>query len=381
MSLLFSQSDADDLRKRELPRATVKPSLHDLQGAVLFGAGFIGHQILMHMHRLKIRPAWIIDNNRDLWDTKIQGIPVRSPESLHEVGERIVLISSSYLRPMGIACSAARVRKWSWFTDVSEIFGHLSITITAEELLIEPEIDRLFGLLEKTDESRLVLKKVLTFRVTGDRDDLPFSVLPQYFPANLIPRNYYTSFVDCGAYNGDTLQEWIFNKQSDPFAPKKLQYFGFEPDPFNFKLLQNNHSNLSERFKNCCHLYPFAVGAESERIRMVQNGAGTVLCDTLESGPEAKVVRLDEVLGNEKVGVIKMDIEGFELLALEGARGILEKQRPALLICVYHRPEHLWKIPLWIHDLGLGYKLFLRHHSTSFAETVCYAVPTNKTKF
>jgi hypothetical protein len=87
------------------------------------------------------------------------------------------------------------------------------------------------------------------------------------------------------------------------------------------------------------------------------------------------IARLDEVLAGDEVGVIKMDVEGFEPFALEGARGLLERQRPALLISVYHRPEHLWKIPLWIHDLGLGYRVHLRHHSTTSSETVCYGVP------
>ncbi len=374
MSLLFSPSDSEDLRRRELPHSAVHASADDLKGVILFGAGLIGRQILSHMQRLNFTPAWIIDNNPNLWNTKIQGIPVRSAESLHEAGEHLVLISSSYLRPMAMACSAARVKKWSWFTDINEIYGYLSLTMTAGKALMEPEIDRLFRLLTNTDESRLVFKKALTFRVTGDENDLPRPASNQYFPAYLVPEHCYTSFVDCGAYNGDTLQDWMV-RQSGLQVPEQLRYFGFEPDPVNFKLLQSTVSRLPERFNKYCRLYPFAVGEKSRRIRMAQSGSGTALSDAIESGPEVKIVSLDEVLHDEKVGVIKMDIEGFELLALEGARHILEKQRPALLISVYHRPEHLWEIPLWIHDLGLGYKLFLRHHSASFAETVCYAVP------
>ena len=70
-----------------------------------------------------------------------------------------------------------------------------------------------------------------------------------------------------------------------------------------------------------------------------------------------------------------MDIEGFELDALEGARELITTHQPALLIAVYHRFEHLWKVPLWIHQVNPTYKLHLRHHSPNLGETVCYAVP------
>ena len=69
-----------------------------------------------------------------------------------------------------------------------------------------------------------------------------------------------------------------------------------------------------------------------------------------------------------------MDIEGAEVNALLGAEENIKKQKPKLAICVYHKPEHLWKIPLYIKKIVPDYKLYIRHHTNQEYETVCYAV-------
>jgi len=379
MSLLFSQLEADDLHKRELPRATVKASLHDLQGAILFGAGRLARALLPILRQNGIEPAWFVDNNSALWGQKLDGIEVRPATTLSEAGDRLVLIMTTYAMQMANACRDAGVKRWSWFTDIEDVFGSCAITTSAENVLSNTDIDRLSSILKGSEASLVTLKRALVFCVTGDPADLPVCSPSQYFVDNLVPDHFYRYFVDCGAYDGDTLREWVPRKAS-LLSSGNFKYHVFEPDPDNYSLLSKYVANLSIELQKGITLHHCAVGDASGNVGMVQGGDGTQLYKGIETGMTTRVVRLDEVLTDEKVGVIKMDIEGFEPLALEGARGLLEKQRPALLICVYHRPEHLWTIPLWIHDLGLEYKLFLCHHGISSSETVCYAVPAEKTK-
>jgi FkbM family methyltransferase len=85
---------------------------------------------------------------------------------------------------------------------------------------------------------------------------------------------------------------------------------------------------------------------------------------------------IDEVVSGNNlpwVDFIKMDIEGSELSALRGAESTLRRSRPKLAISLYHRPEDFFAIPLWINQLGCGYRFYLDHYSIHHEETVLYA--------
>ena len=69
-----------------------------------------------------------------------------------------------------------------------------------------------------------------------------------------------------------------------------------------------------------------------------------------------------------------MDIEGAEIEALKGAEKTIKKYRPKLAICIYHEPDHLYRIPLIIKEMVPEYRIYIRHHSDTASETVCYAV-------
>jgi hypothetical protein len=73
-----------------------------------------------------------------------------------------------------------------------------------------------------------------------------------------------------------------------------------------------------------------------------------------------------------------MDIEGAEIDALNGASEAIKRFRPILAICVYHKPDHLWKVPLLISTYSDDYSLFLRPHDEEGWELVLYAVPPER---
>jgi FkbM family methyltransferase len=76
----------------------------------------------------------------------------------------------------------------------------------------------------------------------------------------------------------------------------------------------------------------------------------------------------------ERIDFLKMDIEGSELGALQGGEKSLRRWHPKLAISLYHRPEDLFSIPLWLSQLDCGYRFFLNHHSIHNEETVLYAI-------
>ena len=71
-----------------------------------------------------------------------------------------------------------------------------------------------------------------------------------------------------------------------------------------------------------------------------------------------------------------MDVEGSELEALRGSIKTIRKYQPKLALSLYHKPEDIIEIPIFLEGLGLGYKYYLRHYQTRMEETVLYAVPS-----
>ncbi len=68
-----------------------------------------------------------------------------------------------------------------------------------------------------------------------------------------------------------------------------------------------------------------------------------------------------------------MDIEGAEPLALKGAVETIKRFKPKLAIAIYHSMDDFIKIPIWIIELNLGYKLYLGHYTIHSEETIIFA--------
>jgi FkbM family methyltransferase len=172
--------------------------------------------------------------------------------------------------------------------------------------------------------------------------------------------------VDGGAYTGDTLQRLL--EHGYHFEA----IYAFEPDAENFKMLRSTASALAPETQ--ISLWP--CGVWSSTCRMNFSDGGGTSSKLSVSGPSLiPVVALDDVLHGQPINLIKLDIEGAELDALQGARRLIEKYRPGLAVCLYHYPHHLWSIPLWVKELNLDYRLYYRAYAQNTFETVLYAIP------
>jgi FkbM family methyltransferase len=194
----------------------------------------------------------------------------------------------------------------------------------------------------------------------------------QYYPSDIIKLNDTESFVDVGAYNGDTIFD--FMKRTG----NKFDFiYAFELDKKNFNEMTSAVDKLDSKQKDRIKLYNFGLLDEEKDVYYETGGSGmqSTFINVINAASDSgKTVRLSDVLKNEKVTFIKMDIEGSEVKALKGAEKIIKTHRPTLAICVYHKPEHLWEVPLYIKEIVPEYKIYIRHHTPLEYETVCYAV-------
>jgi FkbM family methyltransferase len=179
-------------------------------------------------------------------------------------------------------------------------------------------------------------------------------------------------FVDVGAYDGDTLRQFLA-LQGESFR----RVLALEPDPDNLSQLQAFLSSLPDSLRSKIEARSFAAGSQSCILRFAAGG-GTGSAVSAQGSVEVECVRLDDLLGGLRPTYIKMDIEGAEPDAIAGCERILRDDRPVLAACVYHAQDHLWTIPLAIHKFAPDYRLFIRPHATECRETVCYAVPPER---
>jgi len=175
--------------------------------------------------------------------------------------------------------------------------------------------------------------------------------------------------LDCGASWGDTTV--MFAKMVGQDG--QVHAFEFVPDNVCiFELNLQANLDLEKRVQLCQH----PVGRESgEPFTHNTRGPGTKrnsdgeeTCDTISID--------DYVLQQDlpRVDFIKMDIEGSEIDALEGAAATVKRWHPRLAISAYHGWDDLVELPRLIRDLAPGYELYLDHHTIHAEESVIYAV-------
>jgi hypothetical protein len=91
---------------------------------------------------------------------------------------------------------------------------------------------------------------------------------------------------------------------------------------------------------------------------------------------------IDDYCNENKIkpDLIKMDIEGSELLALKGGINTIINCRPQLAISIYHCDKDFIDIPIYLNENLEDYVYKLGHYSPDINETVLYAIPKEFTK-
>ncbi len=189
---------------------------------------------------------------------------------------------------------------------------------------------------------------------------------PQYFH----PRFDYSgaqTLVDAGAYDGADTERFLaeFNSGADCVM--------YELEPANAIVCDQKALELSVRFAPAqVHARPVGVWSRNDVLYLCGNGATARVSNPDEAEWQAGVVALDDEL--DKATLVKLEVEGAELQALEGARSLMRSARPNLSVSVYHLAPDIHTIPRFIEELDLGYEFELGHHSPWWSFTVLYAV-------
>lgn len=226
-------------------------------------------------------------------------------------------------------------------------------------------IDELFRLLSD-DTSKYVLENILKYRLCLDKSLLQEVYEPNiYFGNDVVSSFSGKTFVDCGAFDGDTL----FRFHKKPLFNCDV-YYAIEPSCQNYAGLVeliDTHDIAYAKHLN------IGVWDRKEELVFSEKGlAGDSISDN--GNMRVCVDSIDNIVNIENVGFIKLDVEGSEEKALIGAQKTIGTSQPILAFSVYHKLEDLWSLPLFVKRMFPWYKLYLRHHSLYGDDTVCYAI-------
>ena len=333
---------------------------------------------LLKEHNLTKKILAFTDNNpmkfgRSYCEEKIH---IENPECLIErYGNKleILIASSAYdvirkqMKGYGFSDNKIFLFNFAFmdvkYTDCSFIYDHIDDFERAYEKMSD-------------DKSKRIFLNILNYRITKDQkyleqmqsdvDDEHY----QYFDENLFEKISDEVFLDIGAYTGDT-----FAVYTEIYKNWK-EYVAFEADSEVYKNLERTINNMGFLYKT--KLFNVATWSENTKLIFSENPGSSTITQR-EDGISVEAVVTDEVIGEEPITFIKMDIEGAEYNALLGMKKIIQKRKPVLAICVYHKREDFYKLTDFVEEIApKEYSFYFRQYRYTPTETVCYAVPRKR---
>jgi len=364
--------------RRTAPPEAMEQATSGLSGkpVVLYGAGAFGAENFALLSRYGVIPAAFLDKNAQPGAEKL-GIPVYHPDSENLSGpfRKECSVYISITAPARVMSSIkSDLSNWG-YENCKEVQS-----ITARQVCYDDDdrenpgddymqtnkekIIRALDLMAD-EESRKTYVSCVKAHLLREYCCVYETGFPeQYFDAGVPLKKGLSSFIDCGAYNGDSLIGALRHCGTID------NFIAFEPIVSNFIELSDAVAQRRDVVKSA-FLYPCGVAERTGTARFNVAASASAITEN-DSGEVLPLVRLDDVIFNVPLTFIKMDIEGAELSALRGAERLISEQSPDMAISVYHCVNHFWDIPYYISRLSSRYSFYLRAHTAATLESVLY---------
>lgn len=357
--------------------------LKEYEDVIVFGAGQSGDWVVKLLRINGIFPKLYCDNSARKWG-----------------GYRNHLKIESFENAMSLYPNAAICIGSMWVEEIlKQIKGYNQEIMnrtwdmlptmaweTSDMLHESSEKEYIFGNLGKFQqiyagladiESQKTLEGLLNYRLTRDKTYLKEikSEETPYLDSTIFSREMFSkicegALIDGGAFDGDTVELFIHSLGE----MMNLDIHCYEPGMDNCKKIEEKLQSW-EPHRITLHKTALWCNSDSE-ISFVEDGlAGKV--EENENTVITDAIKTEHIDGYpyKNVGLIKLDIEGAERSALEGARVTIERCRPILAICAYHLQDDIPVLWDFVKSLKIQYKVLLRHYMCSSGDTILYAIP------
>jgi FkbM family methyltransferase len=204
-----------------------------------------------------------------------------------------------------------------------------------------------------TDEdSKKCFRDLVRYKLSGRLEYLrDCEVTPDEADGILGPFEKGCSFIDLGAYRGDTILR--FTKMFPEFSSATA----VEPERHSYKKLTECAESLTIPV-TCVNAL---ISDECGTAQMTASRGRGTRAAAVNTGREIAKVTVDSFEDSAIAGFIKFDVEGSEIQAIEGAKSTITNLKPQMKIACYHKSADLFEIPEKVFAIRDDYRLFMRH--------------------
>lgn len=327
----------------------------------LYGMGDGAEKILRVCQERNIPIAGIFASDEFVRGHSFAGYTVRRRSDLErELGEFITVIAFASSRPEVLAKFDDLDRTHiTYAPDVPVADGALFDTAFA--CVHKEELEQAYELMADA-RSRDVFAATVNFKLSGalhwlrDYTDTRDTAMTHYLKPHTAEH-----FVDLGAYNGDTIRELLTYT-----GGKYASITALEPDRKTFKKLKKYVEQ--QQLRDVQLVNAGAWSAAGEMLFAGKAGRNSALTPVMHDVSHDRhtvsvpVESVDHVLNGAPCTLLKLDVEGAERQALNGARHTIQTFRPRMSLSAYHRSEDLYELPLLLHEMCPDVRIGMLHH-------------------
>jgi len=260
-----------------------------------------------------------------------------------------------------ISCKFNNAKSIAYLSEIFDLEIMTPAFIAANRVILEELYENM-----QDRQSKESLTAYLASKVWQDMKYLPpvFEKV-QYFPQGIFELTENASYIDCGAFTGDTIAGFL-----QFTGGNYRRIWAVEPDKSNYEQLVQYVEN--EQLKDI-DLIQKGVYSHAGKLPFLETGSMlSMITDNSDNCIEVDTI--DNIVEGQPVSYIKMDVEGVEPEALKGAEQTIRRCKPVLGISIYHKPQDLIDIPLYIKSIVPEYKFYFRVHKKLAIDTVLYGV-------
>ena len=315
------------LKRKEFSIDRIKGQIKNSKHVCVFGIGAISYPIISSIKNFTdIKIDFLSDNDQTKWGKVYHNdLKCISPNELEKYKDDIaILITTQHYKKIYQQLLKKGFQKIFAVTEYRLLNdGYFKNKQNLKK--IKNNVLKVMDILEDERSKEIMLTLIKNW-FDFDVDAIGYEEIftnDQYYPAGIIKLNDKESFVDVGAYNGDTVFDFI-KRTNNNFD----SILAFELDKKNFKEMELAVEKLEYNLKRKIKLYNMGLLDEEKEVYYETGGSGmqSTFINVINTANDCgKTVRLSDILKNEKVTFIKMDIEGSEVKALSGAEKIIKK--------------------------------------------------------